>query len=56
VSNLEHGNTLWMFGEQAEDWIPTVHGMKHNPDPSHGVRYSLIANVQKYNASEWGRE
>ena len=56
VPNLEHGNTLWMFGEKAEDWIPTVHGMKHNPDPSHGVRYSLIADVHRHIASEWSKE
>jgi hypothetical protein len=55
VPNFENGNTLWLFGEQAKDWIPTRHGMRHNPDPSHGVRYSVIANVHPYIASEWGK-
>jgi hypothetical protein len=55
VSNFENGNTVWMFGDKQEGWIPTTHGMKHNPDPSHGVRYSLIANVMPYIASQWGK-
>jgi hypothetical protein len=55
VPDFENGNTVWMFGDKQEDWIPTTHGMKHNPDPSHGVRYSLIANVQPYIASQWSK-
>jgi hypothetical protein len=53
--NLTDNGTLWMFGEYAErsGWIPTYHGMTHNPDPSHDVRYSIIFDLQaRYKGEE----
>lgn len=53
--NLVNDGTLWMFGEHAErsGWIPTYHGMTHNDDPSHDVRYSIIFDLQaRYKGEE----
>lgn len=53
--DLVNDGTLWMFGEHAErsGWIPTYHGMTHNSDPSHDVRYSIIFDLQaRYKGEE----
>ena len=48
IDGLEKNSMLWMFGEHAErsGWIPTYHGMIHNSDPQHNVRYSIIFDLQ----------
>ena len=48
IDGLEQNSMLWMFGEHAErsGWIPTYHGMTHNSDPQHDVRYSIIFDLQ----------
>ena len=48
IPELDQNSTLWMFGEhsQASGWTPTYHRMIHNSDPKHGVRYSIIFDLQ----------
>ena len=45
---LTEDSTLWMHGEHAIDsgYEPTYHRMIHNSSPQHGVRYSIIFDLQ----------
>lgn len=55
IDKLEENNTLWMFGEHAErsGWIPTYHGMTHNPINTNKNRYSIIFDLQaRYKGDE----
>lgn len=48
ITDLDKNSMLWMFGEHSErsGWIPTYHGMTHNPDKNLNQRYSIIFDLQ----------
>ncbi len=48
ITELAEDKMLWMHGEDAEQsgFIPTYHGVEHNPDPSLQERYSIIIDLQ----------
>ena len=48
ITELADNKMLWMHGEHAEQsgWIPTYHGMQHNPKNELGDRYSIIMDLQ----------
>ena len=48
ITDLTKNKMLWMHGEHAEQsgFIPTFHGVEHNPDPSLQERYSIIIDLQ----------
>jgi hypothetical protein len=48
ITELADNKMLWMHGEDSEQsgWIPTYHGMTHNPQDDLGDRYSIIMDLQ----------
>ena len=48
ITELADNKMLWMHGEDSEQsgWIPTYHGMEHNPQNDLGDRYSIIIDLQ----------
>ena len=48
VTGLDSNKALMFFGEHSErsGWIPSMHGMQHNPAEGFGTRYSIIFDLQ----------
>ena len=48
IKELTENKKMWMFGEHAQQsgWIPTTHGMSHNPQTDLKDRYSIIFDLQ----------
>ena len=48
IKELTKNKQMWMFGEhsQLSGWIPTTHGMIHNPQQDLEERYSIIFDLQ----------
>lgn len=48
ITDLTKNKMLWMHGEHAEQsgFMPTYHGVEHNPQEDLGVRYSIIIDLQ----------
>jgi hypothetical protein len=48
ITELADDKMLWMHGEDSEQsgWIPTYHGVVHNPQNDLGDRYSIIIDLQ----------
>jgi len=48
ITELTEDKKMWMHGEHAQQsgWIPTTHGMSHNPQPDLKDRYSIIFDLQ----------
>ena len=55
ITELADNKMLIMHGEHSEQsgWIPTYHGMQHNPQEDLGDRYSIIMDLQvRYKTDE----
>ncbi|MDA9992381.1 hypothetical protein N9E03_01715 [bacterium] len=48
ITELTKNKKMWMHGEHAQQsgWIPTTHGMSHNPQKDLKDRYSIIFDLQ----------